>query len=429
MARRLPGWLAAPIVGAGCITMFAGAAQFGVTATLGDVAVAFDVATSAQVEGSTAMSTGALGVGLAVIRFAGAGALVGSVFADRLGRRRVLLGAAGLGLVATGVATFMPTFWTFVALLALGRPLLTTTNAVVPVVAAEESATEDRTAALAFMSAAYAFGAGLVSVLRSLGGGFGYRTVLLGTAAMALTLPLVGRLVRDSPTSVEHADRERPRFGLVDRDYVRPLVIIATLGALTNVVTGPALTFLFLFGEQVLGESPGEMALLVLLAGPVGFAGLLGGRWAGDRIGRRTTSAIGTALAPVAAVVAYSGDDAMLRMGYLTMIFFLAFLGPPVAALLNEVMPTETRATANGWVGATAVFGGVAGLAGFGFLVDAMPSYAAAASVLFLPLVPLSLGYLLVRDERAPDIAEIDAAIHAEHGITDASPVEVPSDE
>ena len=431
MARRLPGWLAAPIVGAGCITMFAGAAQFGVTATLGDVAVAFDVATSAQVEGSVGMSTGALGVGLAVIRFAGAGSLVGSVLADRVGRRSVLLGAAGIGLVATGLATLMPTFWTFVLLLALGRPMLTTTNAVVPVVAAEEAATEDRTAALAFMSAAYALGAGLVSVLRSLGGGFGYRAVLLGTAAAALTLPLVGRLVRDSPTAVEHADRERPRFGLVEREYVRPLLVIATLGALTNVVTGPALTFLFLFGEQVLGESPGEMATLVLLAGPVGFTGLLAGRWAGDHIGRRTTSAMGTAAAPVAAVVAYSGDEAMLRIGYLTMIFFLAFLGPPVAALLNEVMPTETRATANGWVGAAAVVGGVTGLAGFGFLVDALPSYAAAASALFLPVTPLALGYFLVRDEPAPDIAEIDAAIHAEHGITGppASQVQVPPEE
>lgn len=419
MTRRLPGWLSAPIVGASLITMYAGAAQFGVTAVLGDVAVAFDVATSAEVEDTVAMSAGALGVGLAIIRFAGAGALFGAVIADRLGRRAVLLGAAALGLVATGVATFMPTFWTFVALLALGRPMLTTTNAVVPVVASEEAATENRTAALAFMSAMYAGGAGVVSVVRSFGDGLDYQTVLLGASAMALTLPLVGRLVRDSPTSVKHADVERPRFGFVDREYVRPLLIIALLGALTNVVTAPGLTFFFLFGEQVLSQSPGQMAVLVVLAGPIGLAGLLAGRWAGDRIGRRTTSALGTAAAPLAAVWTYSGDDLALRVGYLCMIFALAFLGPPVAALLNEVVPTETRATANGWVGTAAVFGGVGGLAGFGFLIDAMPSYQAASMALFLPIVPLAFGYLLVRDEQAPDIAEIDRTIHAEHGIVD----------
>lgn len=438
MARRLPGWLSAPIVGASMITLYAGAAQFGVTAVLGDVAVAFDVATSAEVEQTVGMSTGALGIGLAVIRFAGAGALFGSVIADRLGRRIVLLVAAAIGLVATGLATFMPTFWTFVALLAVGRPLLTTTNAVVPVVASEEAATEDRTAALAYMSAMYAFGAGLISVARSMGDGLDYQTVLLGASAMVFTLPLVGRLVRDSPTSVRHADAERPRFGFVDREYVRPVVVIALLGALTNVVTGPALTFFFLFGEQVLSQSPGQMAMMVLLAGPVGFTGLLAGRWAGDRFGRRTAAALGTAAAPLAAVWTYSGDDVALRFGYLTMIFFLAFLGPPVAALLNEVVPTETRATANGWVGTTAVFGGVGGLVGFGFLIDAMPSYQAAAMALFLPVAPLALGYFLVRDEQAPDIVEIDRTIHAEHGIvTDQDPrpdsepsdLDVPADE
>ncbi|MDZ7705099.1 MAG: MFS transporter [Trueperaceae bacterium] len=329
MARRLPGWLSAPIVGASMITLYAGAAQFGVTAVLGDVAVAFDVATSAEVEETVGMSTGALGLGLAAIRFAGAGALFGSVIADRLGRRIVLLAAAAIGLVATGVATFMPTFWSFVLLLAVGRPLLTTTNAVVPVVASEEAATEDRTAALAYMSAMYAVGAGIVSVARSIGDGLDYRTVLLGASAMALTLPLVGRLVRDSPTSVKHARAERPRFGFVDREYVRPVLVIALLGALTNVVTGPALTFFFLFGEQVLDQSPGQMAVLVILAGPIGLTGLLAGRWAGDRIGRRTTSALGTAAAPVAAVWTYSGDDLALRVGYLCMIFFA---GVPRAA-------------------------------------------------------------------------------------------------
>lgn len=418
MARRLPGWLAAPIVGAGFITLYAGAAQFGVTAVLGDVAVAFDVVTSAEVEGSVGMSAGTLGLALAVIRFAGMGALFGSVIADRLGRRTVLLGASAIGLTITGVATFMPTFWAFVLLLALGRPLLTTTNAVVSVVASEEAATEDRTAAIAFMSAAYAVGSGLVSVLRSLGDGFGYRTVLLGSAAMVFTLPLVGRLVRNSPAAERHAgDLDRPRFGLVDRPYVRPLVVLCVLAALTNLVTGPALTWLFVFGEQVLGESPGEMAQLVLLAGPTGLAGLLAGRWAGDRIGRRTTAALGTAAAPLAAIWTYSGDEVALRVGYLTMIFALAFLGPPVGALLNEVMPTDTRATANGWVGATAVVGGVAGLIGFGMLIDAMPSYRAAAMWLFLPAAPLALGYFFVPDEPDPDIAEIDRLVHAEHGV------------
>ncbi len=417
MRRNTPGWLAAPIVGAACITMFAGAGQFAITASLGDVAVAFGVATAGQVDDASGMTAGTLGLGLALIRLTGVLALFGSVLADRVGRRRILLWGAGAGLLLTGLSTAMPTFWWFVAIVALGRPLLTTTNAVVPVVATEEARTVDRTTALAFMSAAYALGAGAVSLVRPLGGGVGFRPLLLGVAALACTLPLVARLVRDSPASLEKADVVRPAFGTVERVHARPLVVLCVLALLTNMVTGPALTWLFVYGEQVRGATSMQMAGLVFAAGPIGLAGLLVGRWAGDRIGRRITSALGTALVPATAVLAYSGDVPALQLGYLVTVFALGMLGPPVAALLNEVMPTETRATANGWVGASAVIGGVVGLLAFGLLVDALPSYRAAAMVLFLPTAPLALGYLLLPKDVVQDVEEIDRLIEAERAV------------
>lgn len=421
MARRLPGWASPPILGASAITAMAGAAQFGVTAALGDVAVEFGVATAAQVDDQVGLSAGTLGIALAVIRFAGVGALVGSIAADRLGRRLVLLGCAFIGLVATGVAATMPTFWGFVLVVALGRPLLTTTNAVVPVVAAEESRTADRSSALAYVAAAYAGGAGLVSVVRSVGGGIGYRPLLLGTAALVLLLPLVARYVRDAPAVVEdgsvpHAQRER--IGLVDRQYVRPLALLCGLAALGNLVTGPALTWLFVYGEQVVGASSGLMAALVIGAGVSGLAGLLVGRWAADRAGRRLAAAVGTALVPGTAVFLYSGGMTALVGGYLATVFLLALIGPPVAALLNEVMPTRTRATANGWVGLTAVLGGVTGLVTFGALIDSMPSYTQSAAWLFLPTVPFSLGYLLLPSEVDDDVARIDELIGREQDAT-----------
>ena len=352
-----------------------------------------------------------------MIRFAGVGALVGSVAADRLGRRAVLLGCAAIGLVATGVAALMPTFWAFVIVVALGRPLLTTTNAVVPVVAAEEATTRHRTSALAYVAAAYAGGAGLVSVMRSLGDGIGYRPILLGTAATVLLLPVIGRFVRDAPAVVEHADEvhaDQQRLGLVDRADVGPLVLLCALAALTNVVTGPALTWLFVYGEQVVGASSDLMAVLVIGAGVTGFAGLLVGRWAADRAGRRTAAAIGTALVPLTAIWLYSGGTTALAVGYLASVFLLGMVGPPVAALLNEVMPTRTRATANGWVGLAAVIGGVTGLATFGAFIDRMTSYTEAAAWLFLPTLPFAFAYLLLPSDVNDDIAEIDRLLSEE---------------
>ena len=52
-------------------------------------------------------------------------------------------------------------------------------------------------------------------------------------------------------------------------------------------VTGPANTFLFLYTERVLDLGPGTTAALVLAAGPAGLLGLLAGRMAADRFGRR----------------------------------------------------------------------------------------------------------------------------------------------
>ena len=71
-----------------------------------------------------------IGVGLAIIRLAALGSLPLAALADRVGRRRVMLGCTALGLAATALAALSPGYWWFVALFALGRPLLAGTNAI-----------------------------------------------------------------------------------------------------------------------------------------------------------------------------------------------------------------------------------------------------------------------------------------------------------
>ena len=400
-----PGWLAAPIVGAGLLGVASGSAQFGVTAVLGEVAIAFGEATSAEVAGSVGMSAGTLGVGLAVIRLAGAGSLVGSSIADRVGRRPVLLTATAIGLVLTLVAAAAPSFWTFVVLIALSRPLLSTVNAVTAVVAAEEANARDRTAAIAFIAASYALGSGLVSVARGAFEGLSFRVLLAVVGAGVVLLPLVARIVREPPVAVRAADAPRARLGTVPRPFVRDLVLLCLLAAATNLVTGPAFTWLFVYGENVLGESPGRMALLVLAAGPVGFAGLLAGRAMADHVGRRGAALAGTVVLAGAATWAYGASSTALAVGYLAAILGSAAAGPAAATLLNEVMPTEARATANGWAAAAGVAGAVTGLLLFGQLVDA-GAFATASRWLFLPLVPVALLYLALPETAGTELEE-----------------------
>jgi cytochrome c-type biogenesis protein CcmH/NrfF len=65
---------------------------------------------------------------------------------------------------------------------------------------------------------------------------------------------------------------------------------VALLAALVGgiaVATGPGFTYLFVYGERVLGATPLEVSTLVLAAGPVGLIGILAGDgaptgWAAD---------------------------------------------------------------------------------------------------------------------------------------------------
>src|SRR5918996_605046 len=71
-----------------------------------------------------------VGIGLAIIRFASLGALPLSSAADRIGRRTVMLWCTAAGLALTAMAAISPSFWWFVAIVAIRRPRLTAANAL-----------------------------------------------------------------------------------------------------------------------------------------------------------------------------------------------------------------------------------------------------------------------------------------------------------
>lgn len=390
-----PEWLRPTIVGTAFLAVLSGAAAFGVTAVLGDVAVAFGEATDQEVAETVGMSTTTLGVGLAVIRLAGAGSLWGASLADRLGRRRTLIGSVVLGLLLTLVAAGMPSFWTFVVVIALARPALSTTNALSIVVAAEESRMVGRTWAIAFVGAGYALGSGLVSVLRGVFEGMSFRLVLAVAALPVVLVPLLARRIEEPPATRRQAapDAPRIRLGGIPRDLLPLVLTLCVLAAAIALVTGPAFTYLFVYGENVLGASPGYMAALVLGAGVSGMIGLLLGRAAADRAGRRITAAAATLAVCGAAVVAYSGSLGYFSVGYLVAIAASAAFGPATGALVNEAVPARYRGTANGWAAAAGVVGAVAGLVLFGIVSDAVGGFGAAARILWLPILPVTLLY------------------------------------
>jgi MFS family permease len=195
----LYGWRHPAILAAGWFALAAGFAQFGATVALGDVAKTFGAeGTGTSIAAKVGLSGTTLGIGLAVIRLASLGSLPLAGLADRIGRRLTLLGCIALGLALTATAALSPTFWWFVAIFALGRPLLSASNTVAGVTAAEETASRDRAKAIALVTAGYAIGAGLTALMRGvLGDQLGFRGLFTLALVPLAATPLIARRLRE----------------------------------------------------------------------------------------------------------------------------------------------------------------------------------------------------------------------------------------
>lgn len=413
VAERLHGWRHPSILAAAGLSAAAGFAQFGATAALPDVAGAFGSGgrEGTSLAATTGLSGTTLGVGLGVIRLASLGTLPLSGLADRLGRRRVLLTSVGLGLTFTVLAAASPGFWWFVAIVALGRPLLSTTNAVAGVLAAEETRTGDRTWAIALVTAGYGTGAGVTALVRGLtGGAVGFRWLFALSIVPLAALPFLGRLLEEPARfdRVRSAGRARATRALLTLTG-QPRRHLAVVGALTfafSLLSGPTLTYLFLYAETVLGMAPSTTALAVVAAAPLGAAGLVLGRLAADRLGRVVTAAVAHAAVAVTAVVTYSGTPVGVVGGYLAAIVASSCYAPAAGAIATELFPTRVRATVAGVFTVAGVLGAVSGLLAFGALADALGSFAMAALVLAVPVFGATALFWVLPETKALELEQ-----------------------
>ncbi|HKX69670.1 MAG TPA: MFS transporter [Acidimicrobiales bacterium] len=388
----------------------AGFAQFSPAAALGDVAEEFGKLGERETISEQAGLPGSvLGAGLAVIRLSALLALPLAAVADRVGRRRTILTYAAVGLVVTMAAAGSPSYWWFVAALAVARPFLTATDTVGEVLAAEHTGVADRAKAIAMASAAYGVGAGLVAVLRGLAGeGLGFRAVF-GLAALPLVgVAFAGRLVTEPDRFTRRATaqprRMLPVLGAVAGAHRRRLVVLATIGFASGFVTGPVGTLLFVYAENVLGVSRGVTGALVVAAGATGLAGLVLGRFLADRIGRRPTAAVGLALMAAAGVLAYSGSVPALVVGYLCGILFGSTYGTPAITLTNELFPTSIRAAVAGWLVIAGVLGATSGLLLAGMIADELGSFAGAMVAVCVPGALSAALFALLPETRGLDL-------------------------
>jgi MFS family permease len=413
---RLHGWRHPAILALAATAMASGFAQFAATAALGDIARAFGKETGAggSVVAEVGLSGTTLGVGLAIIRLASLGAMPLAALADRHGRRRVLLGTVTAGLAVTAIAALSPGYWWFVALFALARPLLSTTNALDAVVAAEETETRDRAKAIALVTAGYGIGAGLNALVRGVAGeGLGFRGLFALALVPLAATPLLARKLEEPDryqrlrVAADPAAAQPRVLGRIRADLRPRLRLLAVLAFAIAFVTGPANTFLFVYAENALGMSRSATAAMFLVAGPVGLAGLLLGRWATDTLGRRRCAGGTQAVVALACMLTYSGSRPAVVAGYLLGILAASAYGPSFGALSAELFPTSVRATVAGWLfGVAGVVGAVTGLVAFGRLADVLASFHGAAVLVAAPVVLASLLFARLPETRGRELEQ-----------------------
>jgi MFS family permease len=404
-----PAWRTAPVLSVAGLTVASGLSAFGVTVVIGDVAATFGEPGVGDPElAEIGMPVTTVGIALAIVRFASLGSLPLAALADRAGRRRLLLVVATIGLVLTSLAAASPGFWWYVALVALARPALATINGVAGVVAAEESSSRQRAGAVAVVTAAYGIGSGIVSVGRGLlPGEPSFRVVTAFALVPLLLLPLLARWIREPTISSDRA----PSSGLPGALPAHLRGRVALLGFVVGMIavaTGPGFTYLFVYGERVLGASPLQVSTLVLAAGPVGLAGILLGRWGADRLGRRLTGALGLAGAGLGVLVAYSGGFPALAAGYLATILLSSAFAPAQGTLAAELVPTRVRATVAGWLTVTGVVGAVVGLTIFGVLADLTGGFAAASRLLGAVVAVSAVVFVALPETRGTELEDLD---------------------
>jgi MFS family permease len=368
----------------------AGFGQFGLVAALGDVARDFgQVVPGATIADRVGLSGTELGIGLAVIRLASLGSLpiIGS--ADRFGRRTLILSTMVIGLALTVASAASPGYWWFVAVFACGRPMLSATNALAQVAAAEQTGAAGRSSAVALTAAGYGIGAGVIAIVDSLASGaLGFRG-MFALAALPLGLvPLLRRWIEEPDRfTLESARHHHPApvLGAVERPFRRRLAIVAVLAFAVSVITGPANSFVFLFAQNVLHQPGYVTAAMVVGAGAAGLGGLLAGRWAADHLGRRPTATVAMVGLAGFGTLAYAGSRPALVVGYIMGVFAGSVFAPPLGSLLAELFPTAVRASVAGWWVAAGVVGAGGGLVVFGAVADAGDRFGLAAVVTFLP--------------------------------------------
>ncbi|MCX7621140.1 MAG: MFS transporter, partial [Acidimicrobiales bacterium] len=232
------------------------------------------------------------------VRIAGLLALFIMAFADRRGRRAVLLFATYTGIALAAAGAFAPNLIFLGTTQTLARAFSAAIGLLVAIMAAEEMPSNSRAFSVSVLSMTAALGAGgVVSFLKIADlAPWAWRVFYLVPLVMIIpTRRLAKRLPETRRFEVLEAQEELgvPGAGTGNRSHARRFIILAVSAFLLQMFFAPASSFMNDFLRNERGYDGLRITLMQVLTNlPGGLSIVVGGMLA-DRYGRRIVGGIG----------------------------------------------------------------------------------------------------------------------------------------
>jgi MFS family permease len=289
--------------------------------------------------------------------------------ADRLGRRRVIVGSATLGCVATATGALAPSLPWLAASQAVARPFGLAMLICVSIAAAEEMPAGSRAYAVSVLGLSVGLGAGITSMALPLAdvAPWGWRLLY---ALPLLALVLVAAIGRRLPET-RRFEAPHPNAGLAG--HGRRFGLLAASALLASLFATPAAFFAIRYLTVEHGFSAAQITAFALGTGTPGIIGVvIGGRLADTR-GRRPVGAVAILVGTVCTVLFFLVSSGAALWGWALVGSVVGSAALPALGVYGpELFPTAARGRAGGLLALAGLVGSAVGLLVAGFAADAV---------------------------------------------------------
>lgn len=322
----------------------------------------------APIKKSFSLSDSSFGNVLSVLRVGALVALFAAGLADRIGRRKVILGSLVGMAAANFLSAFAPNAETLTVLQTLARGFATSVAIVAAVSAIEDAPERARAFATTILSLTGGMGFILTVLLLPTADYFNsaWRALFLLSAASALLVRRIAVHLEESQRfeRVAKTIAERGRFSeILGPGYRKRFLLMALLLFFMNMLSAPSSQLTNQYLTDVHGYSNKFILLYRLATGMLpGFIAISMSARLLDRYGRRPVAMVCLTLG--------AGSRAMFFLTGGPILWIASGLGDMALAIgalaigtqSIELFPTEARGTSNGAVTVIGVMGSIAGL-------------------------------------------------------------------